>query len=84
MPWAPSCSVIVVKPREPLPSLVIQAQDTVSQAAPVVVMAALQPPLTAPRKHIALKLLVDCSGSMGGDSIVSARLALHEATVAKA
>ncbi len=71
--------VIVVKPREPLPSLVIQAQDTVPHAAPVVVMAALQPPLATPRKHIALKLLVDCSGSMGGDSIASARVALHGA-----
>ena len=71
--------VIVVQPSEPLPSLVIQARDTVPEAAPVVLMAALQPPQTAPRRHIALKLLVDCSGSMGGDSIASARVALHGA-----
>ena len=71
--------VVVVKPREPLPSLVIQARDTVAQAAPVVVMAALQPPPSTPRKSIAVKLLVDCSGSMGGDSIASARAALHGA-----
>ena len=71
--------VIVLTPREPLPSLVIQARDTVPQAAPVVVMAALQPPVTAPRQRIALKLLVDCSGSMGGDSIASARVALQGA-----
>jgi hypothetical protein len=71
--------VIVLTPREPLPSLVIQARDTVPQAAPVVVMAALQPPVTAPRQRIALKLLVDCSGSMGGDGIASARVALHGA-----
>ena len=77
--WLDRDVVIVVKPREPLPSLVIQARDTVPEAAPVVVMAALQPPLTTPRKHIALKLLVDCSGSMGGDSIASARVALHGA-----
>ncbi len=35
--------VIVVTPREDLPSLVIQAQDTLSPTAPVVRMAALQP-----------------------------------------
>jgi Ca-activated chloride channel family protein len=40
-------------------------------------MAALQPPTTAPRERIAIKLLVDCSGSMGGDSIRSARAALR-------
>ena len=77
--WLDRDVVIVVKPREPLPSLVIQARDAVPHAAPLVVMAALQPPLTTPRKHIALKLLVDCSGSMGGDSIASARVALHGA-----
>ncbi len=75
--WLDRDVVILVKPREPWPSLVIQAHDTVSQAAPVVMMAALQPPLTTPRERIALKLLVDCSGSMGGDSIASARVALH-------
>jgi Ca-activated chloride channel family protein len=77
--WLDRDVVIVVKPREPLPSLVIQARDSVAQAAPIVVMAALQPPPTPPRQHIALKLLVDCSGSMGGDSIASARVALHGA-----
>jgi len=77
--WLDRDVVIVVKPREPLPSLVIQAHDTAPQAAPVVLMAALQPPLTTPRKHIALKLLVDCSGSMGGDGIASARVALRGA-----
>ena len=77
--WLDRDVVIVLTPREPLPSLVIQARDTVPQAAPVVVMAALQPPVTAPRQRIALKLLVDCSGSMGGDSIASARVALHGA-----
>jgi Ca-activated chloride channel family protein len=77
--WLDRDVVIVVKPREPLPSLVIQARDSAPYAAPVVVMAALQPPLTTPRQHIALKLLVDCSGSMGGDSIASARVALQGA-----
>ncbi|MBK6803294.1 MAG: VWA domain-containing protein [Novosphingobium sp.] len=75
--WLDRDVVIVVTPGEPRPSLVIQAQDTAANAAPVVVMAVLQPPPTAPRQRVALKLLVDCSGSMGGDSIASARVALH-------
>ena len=77
--WLDRDVVIVVTPRESLPSLVVQARDTVAQAAPVVVMAALQPPLRPPRERIVLKILVDCSGSMGGDSIASARRALHGA-----
>jgi len=68
--------VIVVTPVTPQPSVVIQARDTVAPAAPVVLMAALQPRHAAMRAHIALKLLVDCSGSMGGESIASARRAL--------
>ena len=75
--WLSRDVVILVKPKEPRPSLVIHSADVVSRVAPVVVMAALQPPITAPRERIAIKLLVDCSGSMGGDSINSARTALH-------
>jgi Ca-activated chloride channel family protein len=74
--WLDRDVVILLKPVEPSPSLVIQAQDSVANAAPVVVMAAFQPQASAPRGPIALKLLVDCSGSMGGDSIASARVAL--------
>ncbi len=33
---------------------------------------------TQTREPLALKVLVDCSGSMGGDSILAARQALHE------
>ncbi len=75
--WLDRDVVILVTPSEPRPSLVIRAHDTVSQTAPVVLMAALQPPVAALRESIALKLLVDCSGSMGGDSIASARAALR-------
>lgn len=71
--------VIVVQPREPLPSLVVQAQDAVSPAAPMVTMTALQPAVATQRERVALKLLVDCSGSMAGDSIASARIALDSA-----
>jgi Ca-activated chloride channel family protein len=58
-------------------SLVAGARDNAfDTSAPVVMMAALQPPAGIPRERIALKLLVDCSGSMNGDSIASARAAL--------
>lgn len=74
--WLDRDVVILLKPAEPSPSLVIQAHDSVANAAPVVVMAAFQPQASASRGPIALKLLVDCSGSMAGDSIASARVAL--------
>jgi Ca-activated chloride channel family protein len=66
--------IILIQPREARPSLLIQSSDPVSST--VVRMAALQPALAGEREHIVLKLLVDCSGSMGGDSIASARAAL--------
>jgi hypothetical protein len=69
--------VVIVTPRESRPSLLVRADDAFDASAPVVIMAALQPPLGAPRERIALKLLVDCSGSMNGDSIASARAALR-------
>jgi Ca-activated chloride channel family protein len=72
--WLDRDVVILVQPREPRPSLLIQANDPVSNT--VVRMAALQPAFDAEREHIVLKLLVDCSGSMGGNSIASARAAL--------
>ena len=59
-----------------VPALASLAQ-CVADGAERVVLASLQPRLdTAPRERIALKLLVDCSGSMAGDSIASARAAL--------
>lgn len=75
--WLDRDLVVLVKPREERPSLVVQARDARSEAAPLVVMAALQPREGAMRHRIAVKVLVDCSGSMGGDSIASARLALQ-------
>lgn len=75
--WLDRDLVVLVKPREERPSLVVQARDARSEAAPLVVMAALQPREGAMRHRIAVKALVDCSGSMGGDSIASARLALQ-------
>lgn len=75
--WMDRDVVVIVTPREPRPSLLIRADDTFDASAPVVTMAALQPPTGAPRESIALKLLVDCSGSMNGDGIASARAALR-------
>ncbi len=75
--WLDRDVVLEITPRDPRPCLLVQAHDAVSTTAPHVVMAALQPPPAARRKGLALKLLVDCSGSMGGDSIGSARRALH-------
>ncbi|KAB2876391.1 MAG: VWA domain-containing protein [Burkholderiaceae bacterium] len=69
--------VVIVTPREPRPSLLVRADNPFDASAPVLMMAALQPPNGAPRERIALKLLVDCSGSMNGDSIASARAALR-------
>lgn len=68
--------IVLVSPREARPSLLVRADDADS-AAPVVLMAALQPAPGRPRERIAVKLLVDCSGSMNGDSIASARAALR-------
>lgn len=69
--------VVIVTPCEPRPSLLVRADNAFDTSAPFVMMAALQPPTSAPRDRIALKLLVDCSGSMNGDSITSARAALR-------
>lgn len=69
--------VVIVTPRKPRPSLLVRADDAFDALAPVVMMAALQPPAGSSRERIALKLLVDCSGSMNGDSIASARAALR-------
>ncbi len=69
--------VVIVTPREPRPSLLVRSDNVFDTSVPVVMMAALQHPTGAPRERIALKLLVDCSGSMNGDSITSARAALR-------
>lgn len=70
-------AVVLVAPREACPSLVVRADDAFDRTAPIVLMAAMQPASAPPRERIALKLLVDCSGSMSGDSIDSARAALR-------
>ncbi len=75
--WLDRDVVIVVEPKEPLQSLVLQAADAIAPSAPTVLMAALQPVPSAQRARIGLKLLVDCSSSMAGDSIASAKAAVN-------
>lgn len=66
--------VLVVTPQEPHPDLLVTGRDGDGRS---VVLAAFQAPAAPQRGRIALRLLVDCSGSMGGDSIESARRALR-------
>jgi len=75
--WLDRDVVILVTAPEACPSRALLVRDTVSQDAPVLVMAALQPPRRSARRHVMIKALIDCSGSMAGDSIASARRALQ-------
>lgn len=75
--WLDRDLVVVVTPREQQPSLCVRASDTVDAEAPVVMMASLVPAAPASRAPLAIKLLVDCSGSMAGDSLFSAQAALR-------
>ncbi|WP_128000845.1 VIT domain-containing protein [Piscinibacter defluvii] len=69
--------VVLVTPREPRPSLLVQGHDAAEGAAAQVRLAALQLPAATADAPVALKLLVDCSGSMAGAAIDSARSALR-------
>ena len=57
-------------------SLALCAQDTVQPGA-VSVLASFCPRVPASEHPLAVKILVDCSGSMQGDSIAAARRALQ-------
>ena len=69
--------VFLLTPAEPLPDLLVLADDPHTAAAPRVALAAFELPRRPDRSGIALRLLVDCSGSMAGDSMASAQAALH-------
>jgi Ca-activated chloride channel homolog len=66
--------VLLVTPRTPRASMLLCAEHRGNRVA----AAAFQLPAGSPRPRVALKLLVDCSGSMAGDSIHSAGRALQE------
>jgi len=57
-------------------SLAVCAQDTLDEGA-VNVLASFCPRVPAAAHPLAVKILVDCSGSMQGDSIAAARRALQ-------
>ncbi len=69
--------IVIVTPRSAAEAVVMQSHDARAAAAPTVLLATLPVPAAPRRDSIALKLLVDCSGSMGGDSMLSARRALN-------
>ena len=69
--------ILVVTPKSASDAVVTQAHDARAPDAPTVLLATLPIPDAPQRDSIALKLLVDCSGSMGGDSMASARRALN-------
>ena len=71
--------VLVVTPQEPRPDLLVTAAEGEGRC---VALAAFQAPAAPLRHRIALRLLVDCSGSMAGDSIESARRALRGVSTA--
>ncbi|MFG6468424.1 VIT domain-containing protein [Roseateles sp. BYS87W] len=75
--WLDRDVVFSVQPAGPVPSLLVTSQDRAAPNAGFVALAAFQPPLETPRAALALKLLVDCSGSMAGDSLASAKSVLH-------
>ena len=57
------------------PSMTVMARDPVADE--VVVLASFLPRVPAETRAQALKILVDCSGSMAGDSMAAARRALQ-------
>lgn len=68
--------VVLVTPASANDGVLSLAEDGACAAAPTVALAAFAVPRGAVRESVALRLLVDCSGSMGGDGIASARAAL--------
>lgn len=75
--WLDRDVVICVQLEGRAPSLLCTSEDPADPNAGFVAMAAFQPCIEAPRSALALKLLVDCSGSMAGDSLASAKSVLH-------
>ena len=69
--------VLTVEKAGPAASKILLTHDDRDPAVRHVAMAVLRPAIAGRRERVAVKALVDCSGSMGGDSIASARRALH-------
>lgn len=69
--------VLQVTPVEPWPNLLALGVDTATVGAPVVALASFTVPPQPPLASLSLRLLLDCSGSMAGDSISSTRRAVR-------
>jgi Ca-activated chloride channel family protein len=70
--------VVLLYPAEPRPALLLTARDPIAQGTSrQVALAAFELPRRPSNRPLSLKLLVDCSGSMAGDSMTSAKAALH-------
>jgi len=69
--------VVIVTPQEPIPALLLWGSDEAGAPASKVLVAGFELPARPQAAPLSLRMLVDCSGSMGGDSIASAREALR-------
>ena len=69
--------VFTVTPPSPRGSMVVTGDDVRAGAGHRVAVAAFEMPRGPDRASIRLRLLVDCSGSMSGDSIALAREAMR-------
>lgn len=69
--------VFTVAPPSPWSGALVTGDDTRAGSGHRVSVAAFEMPRGAERASVRLRLLVDCSGSMNGDSIASAREALR-------
>lgn len=76
--WLDRDVVITAQPTEWSTTLVLQTHDLASDEAPTVLLASFQPGMTDSHGPLALKVLLDCSGSMAGDSIASAKAVLSD------
>lgn len=69
--------VVMLWPGDPRPGLLVTGRDPLAERPRQVALAAFELPRRPSHRPLSLKLLVDGSGSMAGDSIASAKAALR-------
>lgn len=69
--------VLQVTSTEPWPNILTLGVDAATVGAPVVALASFALPPQPPLARLSLRLLLDCSGSMAGDSISATRRAVR-------